>query len=243
MTTATLWDDRACKLGEGPLWHPERKQLFWFDILGQKLLTRTDSGPIEWHFDEIVSAAGWVDDSTLLIASETALFTFDLNSAESEFIAPLEADTPATRSNDGRADPWGGFWIGTMSKTAETGAGRDLSLLPRRVEKTASRHHHPKRHLFFARRSLCLFRRYAHQEDHAPAAVWFRRLAHRKRRSLVGSDGRRATPGRRGHRCRRKPMERSMGRQPCRPVRSGRNVSARCFGARCPQLLSGIRWT
>ena len=114
MSAATLWDDRACALGEGPLWHPTRKQLFWFDILGQKLLSQTDSGPAEWHFDEIVSAAGWVDDDALLIASETALFTFDLNSAESEFIAPLESETPSTRCNDGRADPQGGFWIGTM---------------------------------------------------------------------------------------------------------------------------------
>ena len=28
-----------------------------------------------------------------------------------------------TRSNDGRADPWGGFWIGTMGKNAEPGIG------------------------------------------------------------------------------------------------------------------------
>jgi len=123
MTAATLWDDRSCELGEGPLWHPLRKQLFWFDVLGQKLLSRTEDGPVEWHFDEIVSAAGWVDDATLLIASETALFTFDLDSAESEFVAPLESERTDTRSNDGRADPWGGFWIGTMGKSAEPGAG------------------------------------------------------------------------------------------------------------------------
>ena len=36
---------------------------------------------------------------------------------------PLEADNRVTRSNDGRADPWGGFWIGTMGKGAEPGAG------------------------------------------------------------------------------------------------------------------------
>ena len=38
-------------------------------------------------------------------------------------IAPLEADNPVTRSNDGRADPWGGFWIGTMGFNAEPQAG------------------------------------------------------------------------------------------------------------------------
>ncbi|MGB3316589.1 MAG: SMP-30/gluconolactonase/LRE family protein, partial [Albidovulum sp.] len=40
---ATIYDDRPCDLGEGPLWHPERQQLFWFDILKQRLLTR-DNG-------------------------------------------------------------------------------------------------------------------------------------------------------------------------------------------------------
>ena len=30
---------------------------------------------------------------------------------------------PHTRSNDGRADPWGGFWIGTMGLKAEKEAG------------------------------------------------------------------------------------------------------------------------
>lgn len=121
--TAKLYDDRPCALGEGPLWHPLRAQLFWFDIIETRMLSRDASGPLEWQFDEMVSAAGWVDHDTLLIASETALATFDLTEGESQFLAPLEADTPTTRSNDGRADPWGGFWIGTMGKEAEPGAG------------------------------------------------------------------------------------------------------------------------
>ena len=38
-------------------------------------------------------------------------------------MAGLEADNRITRSNDGRADPQGGFWIGTMGKRAEAEAG------------------------------------------------------------------------------------------------------------------------
>ncbi len=119
----TPFDDRRCELGEGPLWHPERGQLFWFDILGKRLLTRDAEAAQEWHFDEIVSAAGWVDSDRLLIASETRLFLFNLTTGAQDTIASLEADNPATRSNDGRADPQGGFWIGTMGKAAEPGAG------------------------------------------------------------------------------------------------------------------------
>jgi sugar lactone lactonase YvrE len=118
-----IYDDTLCDLGEGPLWHPGRGQLFWFDILGRRLLTREDGRCRTWEFGEHVSAAGWVSDGRLLVASETRLLTLDLDTDRGEDVAPLEADDPRTRSNDGRADPWGGFWIGTMGKKAEPGLG------------------------------------------------------------------------------------------------------------------------
>lgn len=121
--TPRIFDDRHCTLGEGPLWHPARGQLFWFDILAGDLMSRVDDSPVAWHFEEYVSAAGWVDSETLLIASETGLWTFDLERGRRELVAQIEADNPTTRSNDGRADPFGGFWIGTMGKRAETAAG------------------------------------------------------------------------------------------------------------------------
>lgn len=34
-----IFDNRPCELGEGPLWHPQRGQLFWFDIIGQRMLS------------------------------------------------------------------------------------------------------------------------------------------------------------------------------------------------------------
>ncbi|AVO38965.1 SMP-30/gluconolactonase/LRE family protein [Pukyongiella litopenaei] len=120
---SAIFDSRPCKLGEGPLWHPVRQQLFWFDILGKRLLSRKGDDTRDWRFGECVSAAGWIDRDRLLIASETALFTFDLVSGTRRDVITLEADNPVTRSNDGRADPWGGFWIGTMGKNAEPGAG------------------------------------------------------------------------------------------------------------------------
>lgn len=121
--TVSIFDDRVCTLGEGAFWHPTRQQFFWFDILEHKLLTRTGDGPAEWTFEEAVSAAGWVDHDTLLIASETALWHFDLVSGNREGIVALEAKNAMTRSNDGRADPKGGFWIGTMGYKAEARAG------------------------------------------------------------------------------------------------------------------------
>ena len=121
--THPVYSDTACQLGEGPLWHPKTQILYWFDILGKRLYARDGRGQRHWSFDRMVSAAGWVDETTLLIASERDLFTFDTRTGTGTHLCPLEAGNPVTRCNDGRADPWGGFWISTMGRNAETGAG------------------------------------------------------------------------------------------------------------------------
>ena len=118
-----VFDDTSCELGEGPLWHPKREQLIWFDILGGQLLTREGAKTRVVQFGEYVSAAGWISETEVLIASQTRLFLFDLDSERREDVEGLEADNAATRSNDGRADPWGGFWIGTMGIEKGAGAG------------------------------------------------------------------------------------------------------------------------
>ena len=119
-----IFDSRKCKLGEGLLWHPLRKQLFWFDILNKKLLSKLDQEQKEWQFNEMASAAGWIDEKNLLIAFETSLSLFNIETSKIEKIISLEENNLITRSNDGRADPWGGFWIGTMGKNGEASAGK-----------------------------------------------------------------------------------------------------------------------
>ncbi|MGB7244027.1 MAG: SMP-30/gluconolactonase/LRE family protein [Sulfitobacter sp.] len=118
-----VFDNRICALGEGPLWHPLRHQLFWVDILGQRLLSQSNGASQHWQFDEDISALAWVDIEGLLIASESGLYRFDIATGDRELLAGLETSNANTRSNDGRADPWGGFWIGTMGKNAESEAG------------------------------------------------------------------------------------------------------------------------
>ena len=119
----TVFDPTPCKLGEGPLWHPTLNRLFWFDILSKQFYMAHEDEVTVWDFPGHVSAAGWIDQNSLLIASESALEVFDIATGRSDRIVALEADNPKTRSNDGRADPWGGFWIGTMAKDHEKHAG------------------------------------------------------------------------------------------------------------------------
>jgi sugar lactone lactonase YvrE len=116
-----IHDIRACELGEGPLWHPVREQLFWFDILNRTLHSQTVDGPESRSFPDLVSAAGWIGADELVLASEIGLSLYHLVTGQRTRIAA--AGSAATRSNDGRADRQGGFWFGTMGKRAEKGLG------------------------------------------------------------------------------------------------------------------------
>ncbi len=115
--------DSQCELGEGPFWHDEK--LYWFDILQSQLHQCDSNGERHefFQFSEMFSAGGVLDNGELLLASETALWQFGPSSKELTVLHPLEADSPITRSNDGRADRQGGFWISTMGKLAEKQAG------------------------------------------------------------------------------------------------------------------------
>lgn len=123
MIQISIYDRRNCLLGEGPLWHPQREQLFWFDISGRAILSRQGDLEQKWDWPEMVTAAGWIDHDRLLVASQSALSILNIETGKAERLMDLEADNPATRSNDGRADPMGGFWIGTMGLNCEPGMG------------------------------------------------------------------------------------------------------------------------
>ncbi len=135
MSDARIHDESICLLGEGPLWHPERGELLWFDILGRTFHTPHR----RFRLPELSSAAGWIDRDTVLMAQKGALLRFDLTTGASEKVAGLAEDNPTVRSNDGRADPWGGFWIGTMSLKSEREAGAIWRYWQGRVHKVVPR--------------------------------------------------------------------------------------------------------
>lgn len=112
-------------LGEGPLWHPEREQLFWFDIPSGVLFGYGGSrhADLRWEFGEPASAAGWIDQRSLIVATASGLQKLDVETDEREPLVQIEAGNPVTRSNDGRTGPDGSFWIGTMGRKHESGAG------------------------------------------------------------------------------------------------------------------------
>jgi sugar lactone lactonase YvrE len=123
--TARLLLDSQCALGEGPIWHAGRQQLFFFDINEQTLLAVTAAGEIadSWLFNETVAAAAILDEHTLVLATDTGLKEFDLTTGGMNRINEIEADNPDTRTNDSRVHPSGAFWIGTMKRAEDEPGG------------------------------------------------------------------------------------------------------------------------
>lgn len=125
MVKSEIFDESKMVLGEGILWHPLRESLIWFDIKKRKMFERkaNEQNVQHWQLKEAYSAAGWVDENQLIVASNSAVSLFDMRSASHIVLSKLEADNRFTRANKGRADPYGGFWISTMGINAEPNLG------------------------------------------------------------------------------------------------------------------------
>jgi sugar lactone lactonase len=122
---ATIFSDVVCELGEGPSYDQQTGKLFWFDIVGKKLLEKKyPDGPTMVHdLPFMGSAIATIDAERQLIVAEDGLYVRDVKSGALTLHTVLEADKPTNRSNDSRVHPSGSFWIGTMAKDEGPHAG------------------------------------------------------------------------------------------------------------------------
>lgn len=124
MDSVSIFSDHVCELGEGPSYDPATDTLFWFDIVNGRLLEKPLAGALKVHdLGLMASAIAVIDDARQLIATEKGLYVRDVATGKLTLNTPIEADNPATRSNDSRVHPCGAFWVGTMGKDEGKGAG------------------------------------------------------------------------------------------------------------------------
>jgi sugar lactone lactonase YvrE len=127
--TATLSAER-CHLGEGPTYDASTDTAWWFDILERRLFEADiASGRVKIHtLGKMASALARIDAQRQLLVTEDGLYIRHVADGRTELFAPLEADNPATRSNDARVHPSGTLWFGTMGRKAEPRMGAIYAL-------------------------------------------------------------------------------------------------------------------
>ena len=113
--TPEMIADYACKTGEGPLWHPTEKRLYWVDIPNGRLFRyHPDSGKHEMCYegDQIGGFTIQADGKLLLFMAKGAVRLWD-EGILTTLIESLPNETNS-RFNDVMADPEGRVFCGTM---------------------------------------------------------------------------------------------------------------------------------
>jgi sugar lactone lactonase YvrE len=107
----------AARLGESPLWHPDEAALYWVDIDGCALhrWQPRSATHTAWRLDCEPGSAAPMPDGGLLLAQRDGLWHFDTDHGRrGKRLAPPPFDPRDARFNDGKADPQGRFWVGSI---------------------------------------------------------------------------------------------------------------------------------
>ncbi|MCZ7483142.1 SMP-30/gluconolactonase/LRE family protein [Rhizobium rhizogenes] len=105
------------RCGEGAVWSAPEAALYWTDI-NRFLIHRYEEGTLAvrtWLFEEPVVAISLTDeDGRLLVALGSKLIWWWPQTDRRKDHGFALPGAPRVRLNDGRADPAGNFWVGSM---------------------------------------------------------------------------------------------------------------------------------
>lgn len=107
--------DAKAQLGEGALWHPTENKLYWVNIEGRTLhicdpaTKENRSIPVKERIGTVVP----VQKGGALVALQNGIHYINTESGELNLLINPLSD-PNIRFNDGKCDPSGRFWVGSM---------------------------------------------------------------------------------------------------------------------------------
>lgn len=126
------------ELGESPFWHPDEQTLYWVDIPAKAIhranvyMGTVETWPMPLEPGCIAPArTGGKNSGTssgYVIALRDGIYRATEWGGELRQLARATHDTATTRFNDGKADPVGRFWAGTMYEPRDAHKAQLFSL-------------------------------------------------------------------------------------------------------------------
>lgn len=115
----------AAEVGEGALWDERRQMLWWVDIHACKVHRFDPLGCVDtaWDVGQHVGTVVLDQEGDLLLALRSGFARLDPNKGKLRKIHEPEPQLDFMRFNDGKCDPQGRFWAGTMAYDCRSGAG------------------------------------------------------------------------------------------------------------------------
>jgi sugar lactone lactonase YvrE len=110
--------EKDALLGEGPLWDPNKKILYWIDILKQKLHAFNPSEKTNKTYDlqEAFTAIALRKNGSLLATLKKRIAYYDPDTKTLTPVCEVEGGKRDNRFNDAKCDRRGRFWAGTMNE-------------------------------------------------------------------------------------------------------------------------------
>ena len=120
----------SAKIGEGPIWDVRQNCLWWIDILGQQLYRFDPQTKINssWNLDVTPGTVVVRKSGGLMVSVPNGFAAWDPVTNVVKLVAEVEAEIDGNRFNDGKCDPAGRFWAGTMPLDEEEPTGALYSL-------------------------------------------------------------------------------------------------------------------
>ena len=125
-------DVPGLELGEGPCWDAASQALYWIDAPPGLVYRLGSSGPpaVSWAAGMPIGAVFPRAAGGLVVPARDGVLALDPVSGEVSVLAPVEADRPANRMNDGACDKAGRLFVGTMAADETPGQGALYRLDP-----------------------------------------------------------------------------------------------------------------
>ncbi len=116
-TTARLLFDVKAVLGEGAIWNHKTDKLYWIDIEKGILFIYNPANreTMQYPFNKKIGTVVPTLEGNALVALQDGIYELNLTTGKVEFLDNPIENTPDIRFNDGKCDPAGRFWVGTMA--------------------------------------------------------------------------------------------------------------------------------
>jgi sugar lactone lactonase YvrE len=117
--------DHRCVLGEGPVWDRHLQTICWVDILRGEIheYNPAENSHKTLFVNQMIGAITICKNGHFIAALKNGFGFVDRDTGAVNMISNPESHLPGNRFNDGKSDPGGRFWAGTMSHTDEPEQG------------------------------------------------------------------------------------------------------------------------
>ena len=113
---AILEFDLKAQLGEGAIWNYETQELYSIDIEGMKVHIYNPKTKTNRTIDtpSRIGTIVPINSEKSIVALHDGIYILNTKTSDYTLLSDAEADIPSNRFNDGKCDPSGRFWVGSM---------------------------------------------------------------------------------------------------------------------------------